>query len=296
MKKLLLIAATAIALVAATSCDHTDYDSYYSDISIEDIVSLWHIEGEYSWGTELSDNCVREGSDWRKPPIRSTYFVLFNENGTGIVYTVNDTNRYTFVDEIIPPRLDSARFTYKTDDACHFDIMSAQGEQRKITFAKENYWGAGKRETRCIVYSIENTGGRDIYRWHRCNEIRCDSSINYDELKGRISVPKKRVWQGKSLNGFYNNCNYWNTEEFENFEFHSNGAFIANKGNHEQSYRPERRGTYKIYEGVNDSIVFRFDDGRKDEYQVIFDRTEAYLYMEGKQFLHLLALNQDCEY
>ena len=104
------------------------------------------------------------------------------------------------------------------------------------------------------------------------------------------------MWQGKNLNGFYKNHYYSIIEEFDNFEFNSDGSFIANKWNHEMQHHPERGGKYEISDGANDSIVFRFDDGRKDEYQVIFDRKEAYLYKDGKLVLDLLSTDRDCGY
>ena len=78
MEKITPLAASILALAGTTSCKD-DYGTYFSDISIEDCVSVWYVERGQFWGTEMNDDWVREDFD-------GSYFISFHRDGTGIAY------------------------------------------------------------------------------------------------------------------------------------------------------------------------------------------------------------------
>ena len=128
--------------------------------------------------------------------------------------------------------------------------------------------------------------------------MRTDTAllIHRDCLRGRLSVPKERVWTGKSIVGEYGNTGE-NDPKYEQLEFHNDGRFVFNNGNSEMSHRPERRGEYRITEGERDSIFFKFDNGQENEaYHVIFDWNGAFLYKDGVLAMELTDSYRDCGY
>ncbi|MGN0030269.1 MAG: hypothetical protein ACI35Q_11160 [Marinilabiliaceae bacterium] len=292
MKKIISFATSILALAATTSCEHDDYDTYFSDISIEDCVSVWYVGGSQFWGTAMNGDWVCD-EDCESPDI-----ISFRRDGTGIAYYY-DYEKYQESKSI-----DSVCFTYKTDDACHFEISTAEGD-RVITFAKESLWDAGKRTSNCVIYWKEKEYGREIYRWHRCREMRTDTALlqRRDYLKGRLSVPKARVWKGKNIVGEYENDGTWcpNDEfrlKYETLDFYSDNRFLANKGNYEQSiYQAKRWGEYAVKEGERDSIFLKLDGEQEQEgFHIIFDWDGAFLYKDGVLAMELLDLNRECGY
>lgn len=283
MKRLIALAASALAIAATTSCDEEDRSTRFSDISIESQESVWHILGTDYWGMKMGDDRVVDHSD-------TTYYLSFNGDGTGIAYKhlVRDYyGRETF---------DSVIFSYKTDDACHFDITSENGTQT-LTFAKETFWSGGRPNKTCVIYRADESSGRKIYHWHRCEEMRTDTALYWnDKMRGRLSVPKSRVWKEKSVVGEYHRSR--GDSNYDQLEFLRDGRFIFNKGMHELSPRPERRGEYRIAVGEErDSIFFKFDNGQDNEaYHVIFDWNGAFLYKDGVLAMNLRANYNDCGY
>lgn len=281
MKRLTAIAATAIATVAVTSCDKEDHSSHFSDISIESPESVWVIYGTEFWGAAMGSDKVTDYTD-------TTYYLSLNGDGSGIAY------KHLLFDFYGNEIFDSVIFTYKTDDACHFDITSVNGT-RTLTFAKESYWSGGRTNTTCVIYSKDASSGRDIYRWHRCEEMRTDTALYaYGKMKGRLSVPKSRVWKEKNIVGVYNVAS---CDKYEALEFYSGNRFLANKGNHELSYRPQCWGEYKITEGDKDSIFLKLDTEQAFEgYQIIFDWDGAFLYKDDTLSIRLHDKYDDCGY
>lgn len=289
IKEIMSFAAALLALAATTSCEHDDYDTYFSDISIEDCVSVWYVGGSQFWGTAMNEDWVCDESQ------SGPYFISFHRDGTGIAYLF-DYEKYQESKSI-----DTVCFTYKTNDACHFDISSAEGE-RMITFAKESLWGAGARTSNCVIYWKEKEYGREIYRWHRCREMRTDTALlqRYDFLKGRLSVPKERVWRGKNITGSYSvdasQHHYDYRLTYATIDFYSDNKLLANKDHYEQtSYQPKRWGEYRIAEGERDSIFIKLDS-EQEGFHIIFDWDGAFLYKDGTLAMELHDLNRDCGY
>ena len=284
MRRLFSYAASALALTAVTSCEDEDRSTHFHDISIESTKSIWLISGFDYWGTEMGDEMAFDLND-------TVYYMSFNGDGTGVAYWYqrNYYDKETF---------DSVSFRYKTDDACHFDITSEKGTQ-KLTFAKKSYLSGGRRESACVIYRTDESSGREIYRLRECEEMRTDTALGRlcnGKMKRRLTVPKERVWAGKSIVGEFSHS-YGNVQKYERLEFHNDGRFIFNKGNHELSHRPERRGDYRITVGEKDSIFFKFDNGQEDEaYHIIFDWNGRYLYKDGELAIHLLTTHSDCGY
>ncbi|MGN0028248.1 MAG: hypothetical protein ACI35Q_00705 [Marinilabiliaceae bacterium] len=284
MKRLIALVASALAFATVTSCDEEDRSTRFCDISIESQESVWYILGTDFWGTKMGDDRVVDHSD-------TTYYLSFNGDGTGIAY------KHLSHDYYGKETFDSVIFRYETDDACHFDITSENGAQT-LTFAKETYWSGGKPNTTCVIYRTDESSGRKIYHWHRCEEMRTDTALyEHEKMRGRLSVPKERVWTGKSVSGEYKNLS-GSDPEYERLEFHGDGRFIFNKGNHELSHRPERRGEYRIAVGEErDSIFFKFDNGQEDEaYHIIFDWNGAFLYKDGTLAMELRDNYRECGY
>ena len=284
MKKLTAVAASALALTAATtSCDEEDRSTRFSDISIESLESVWFILGNDFGGMTMGDDRVVDHSD-------TTYYLSFNGDGTGIAY------KHLSHDYYGKENFDSVIFSYKTDDACHINITSENGTQT-LTFAKERFWAGGRPNTTCVIYRTYESSGRQTFHWHRCEEMRTDTALyRRKKMRGRLSVPKGRVWAGKSIVGEYKESG-GSVQKYERLEFHNDGRFIFNKGNHELSHQPERRGDYRISVGERDSIFFKFDNTQEDEaYHVIFDWNGAFLYKDGVLAIELTDSYRDCGY
>ena len=290
MKKIIPLAASILALTATTSCKD-DYDTYFSDISIEDCVSVWYVEGGQFWGTAMNSDWVCDENP------SGPYFISFHGDGSGVAYLF-DEKRYQDTKSI-----DSICFTYKTDDACHFDISATEGE-RTISFAKESLWNAGLRTSNCVIYWKGKEHGLDIYRWHRCREMRTDSALllRNDFLKGRLSVPKGRVWREKNIVGSYSvdasQHHYDYRLKYKTLDFYSDNRLLANKEHYEQSgYQPKRWGEYVVKEGERDSIFLKLDgEQEQDGFHIIFDWNGAFLYKDGVLAMELLDVNRDCGY
>lgn len=286
MIKFIAHSMAAISLAAAfAACDETDYGTYYSDISIEDPVSIWEVSGFYSWGMKLGGDHADENANYM------SHYLFFNEDGKGTAYTYRQVGKYPH--EAV---LDSVQFSYKTDDACHFEITTANGTN-VLAFAKETYWGAGQRESSCVIYWTEEKEGYTACRWHRCEELRSDTALylKLPDLRGRGNIPKNRVWRGKSIVGEYSDLEY--KTNYKTLEFFSDGKFIFNKGSFgTDDHNKEYNGQYRIKEGVRDSIFFTFDDGREEAYQIIIDNVYAFLYKDGSNALRLQSKINDCGY
>lgn len=291
MKKIIPLAASIHSLASTTSCEHDDYDTYFSDISIEDCVSVWYVESGQFWGTAMNSDWVNDGN------FDGAYFISFHRDGTGIAYHLYYESNKDM------ESIDSVCFTYRTDDACHFDISSAKGE-RVITFAKESLWGAGARTSNCVIYWKEKEYGLDIYRWHRCSEMRTDTALlqRNDLLKGRLTVPKERVWRGKNITGAYSvhasEHHYDYRLTYATIDFYTDNRLLANKQNYEQSgYQPKRWGEYVVKEGERDSIFLKLDGEQEQEgFHIIFDWDGAFLYKDGVLAMELHDGNRGCGY
>lgn len=132
--------------------------------------------------------------------------------------------------------------------------------------------------------------------------MRTDTALlqRYDFLKGRLSVPKERVWRGKNITGSYSvdasQHHYDYRLTYATIDFYSDNKLLANKDHYEQtSYQPKRWGEYRIAEGERDSIFIKLDS-EQEGFHIIFDWDGAFLYKDGTLAMELHDLNRDCGY
>lgn len=134
--------------------------------------------------------------------------------------------------------------------------------------------------------------------------MRTDSALlqRNDFLKGRLTVPKARVWTGKSIVGEYgidvSQHHYDYRLLYKTLDFYSDNRFLANKYHYEQtSYQPKGWGEYWITEGERDSIFIKLDSEHEEEgFHIIFDWDGAFLYKDGTLAMELHDGSRGCGY
>lgn len=257
LNKTKVICLTALSLLAI-SCDEEDRSTKFTDMSLEDVESVWRVQTSSPYeGISLSDDCVL-GYD----TTIARYLFFFND-GTGV--------SYYFYRNAEP---DSTLFNYQTDDACHVSIKSDERCEH-WTFAKITFHSGGRWKEKSVIYTDSLVNGNKLYTWYYCDEIRTDSTLysNTSYFRRWRHVPENRVWKDKDIAGEYS-CTGSGEMGIMNVTFKTNGEFRYDT----YVWGEPKNGRYEIITGAPDSLYLVYNDGRTSSYPIVIEKDRIYIY------------------